>query len=189
MRNLLLILVSIVILALSVACTDQKDKASEQKGKSITHEQHEQHEEAGEDVTIGQVNKNGMEINAVYMPHSVEVAPVEHGGKEGNIHLEADIHATGDNTFGFHEGEWIPYLSIKYKIHQLDSNKVIEEGQLYQMVAGDPHYASNVYVPQSGNYELTYEISAPDLARHIEDVKGFYEPMTFKWKFKYEESK
>ncbi|SIR86842.1 hypothetical protein SAMN05878482_106287 [Peribacillus simplex] len=186
MRKLLLILVSIVILALSVACTDQKDKASEQKGKSIKHEQHE---EAGEDVTIGQVNKNGMEINAVYMPHSVEVAPVEHGGKEGNIHLEADIHATGDNTFGFHEGEWIPYLSIKYKIHHLDSNKVIEEGQLYQMVAGDPHYASNVYIPQSGNYELTYEISAPDLARHVGDVKGFYEPMTFKWKFKYEESK
>ncbi|MBR8645396.1 iron transporter [[Brevibacterium] frigoritolerans] len=87
-----------------------KDKTPEQKGK------HEQHEEAGEDVTIGQVNKNGMEINAVYIPHSVEVAPVEHGGKKGNIHLEADIHATGANTFdsmkvnGFH----IYQLTMKY---------------------------------------------------------------------------
>lgn len=183
MRKLLLLLVSIVILVLSVACTNQKHKVSEQQ------EKHEQHKEAGEDVTIGQVNKNGMEINAVYMPHSVEVAPVEHGGKEGNIHLEADIHATEDNNFGFHEGEWIPYLTIKYEIHHLDSNKLVEEGQLYQMVAGDPHYASNVYIPESGNYELTYEISAPDLARHVEDVKGFYKPMTFKWKFKYGDSK
>ena len=111
-------MVSLVILCIIVACTNQKEKGSEQKEKNAKQEKHEQHEEAGEDVTIGQVNKNGMEINAVYMPHSVEVAPVEHGGKEGNIHLEADIHATGDNTFGFHEGEWIPYLTIKYKIHQ-----------------------------------------------------------------------
>jgi len=181
MRKLLLILVSIVIVVLSAACTNQKEKASEQ------HEQ--KHKEAGEDVTIGQVIKNGMEINAVYMPHSVEVAPVEKGGKEGNIHLEADIHATADNTFGFHKGEWIPYLTIKYKIHQADTNKVVAEGQLYQMVAGDPHYASNVNIPESGHYELIYEISAPDLARHVDDVKGFYKPMTLKWKFEYEDSK
>ena len=178
-----LFLVSLVTLILSAACTNQGDKGSEQQ------EKHEQHEEVEEDVTIGQVNKNGMEINAVYMPHSVKVEPVEHGGKEGNIHLEADIHATEDNTFGFHKGEWIPYLTIKYGIRNIDTNKMVEEGQLYQMVAGDPHYASNVYIPESGNYELTYEISAPDLARHAENVKGFYDPMTFKWKFEYEESK
>ncbi|MFJ8247915.1 iron transporter [Peribacillus asahii] len=183
MKKLLLLLVSLATLVLSAACTNQKDKISENA------EKHEKHEKAGEDVTIGEINKNGMEIHAVYMPHSVEVAPVEHGGKEGNIHLEADIHATKDNSFGFHEGEWIPYLTINYEIRNLDTNKVIEKGQLYPMVAGDPHYASNVHIPQSGNYELTYKISAPDLARHAEDVKGFYEHMTFKWKFKYKESK
>ncbi|MED1469822.1 iron transporter [Bacillus salipaludis] len=180
MRKLLILLLSIALFVLLVACTNQKEKASDQHVK--------QHTEAEKDVKIGRVNKNGMEINAVYMPHSVEVAPVEHGGKKGNIHLEADIHATDDNTFGFHEGEWIPYLTIKYKIHRLNTDKVVEEGQLYQMVAGDPHYASNVYIPESGDYELTYEISAPDIARHVEDVNGFYEPMTLKWKFKFKDS-
>lgn len=166
----------IIILILSVACSNQKDKVSKH------------HEEMGEDVMIGQVIKNGMEIKAVYMPHEVKVAPVEHGGKEGNIHLEADIHATKDNSFGFSENSWIPYLTIKYKIHNLDTNKNVEEGQLYPMVAGDPHYASNVLLPKPGNYELTYQISEPDLSRHVEDVKEFYEPMTLKWEFKYDGS-
>ncbi|GAA3333920.1 hypothetical protein GCM10020331_099860 [Ectobacillus funiculus] len=109
--------------------------------------------------------------------------------KEGNIHLEADIHATKDNSFGFPEGAWIPYLTINYKIYNLDTHEDVAEGQLYQMVAGDPHYASNVLLPEAGNYELTFQISQPDLARHAEDVKEFYEPMTLKWKFKYDGAK
>ncbi|EPD53296.1 hypothetical protein HMPREF1210_01027 [Paenisporosarcina sp. HGH0030] len=172
-RYLILFLASLVILVLS-ACTNQKEHGSEHEGQ------------AGEDIMIGQVIKNGMEINAVYLPHSVEVAPVERGGKEGNIHLEADIHAAKDNSFGFHEGEWIPYLTIGYKIHNLDTDEDVDQGQLYQMVAGDPHYASNVLLPEPGNYELTFQISEPDLSRHAEDVEKFYEPMTLKWEFKYD---
>ncbi|MFP3126684.1 iron transporter [Ectobacillus funiculus] len=177
MKKLFLLLTSLVILVLSAACTNQKEQVSGH------------HEEAGEDVMIGQVVKNGMEIHAVYLPHAVKVAPVERGGKEGNIHLEADIHATKDNSFGFPEGAWIPYLTINYKIYNLDTHEDVEEGQLYQMVAGDPHYASNVLLPEAGNYELTFQISQPDLARHAEDVKEFYEPMTLKWKFKYDGAK
>lgn len=56
------------------------------------------------------------------------------------------------------------------------------------MVAGDPHYASNVLLPEPGNYELTFHINEPDLSRQAEDVKKFYEPMTLKWEFKYDET-
>jgi uncharacterized protein involved in high-affinity Fe2+ transport len=130
--------------------------------------------EESEDVMIGSMVKNGMEINAVYMPHAMRIEPKSQGGQEGNIHIEADIHATKDNQYGFKNGEWIPYLTINYTLQNLDGNKK-QNGQLYQMVAGDPHYASNLKL-EPGNYKLTYEISAPELARHADDVLGFYEP-------------
>lgn len=194
MRPILALFI-IITLLLSTACSKQEQKVTdssiqnnkhvmEKEISTVTDDDHVGHK----DIEIGQTILNGMEINAVYLPMMIKVAPIERGGQNGNIHLEADIHATKENSFGFHEGEWIPYLTIKYEIRNLDTNEKVN-GQLYQMVAGDPHYASNVLIPKSGDYELTYEISPPDLARHEEDVKGFYEPMTLKWKFKFETNK
>lgn len=194
----ILCLFATALLFMTTACANQEEKSATLNSSAHKHEEEnyektdqeksEHHEGESEDIKIGQTVTNGMEINAVYIPHMIKVAPNERGGQNGNIHLEADIHATKDNTFGFHEGEWIPYLTIAYEIHNLDTHEKIN-GQLYPMVAGDAHYASNILIPKSGNYELTYEISPPDLSRHTEDVKEFYDSMKLKWKFNFDINK
>lgn len=197
MKRILLAAALVLLMALASACSKQqhaevsnheqqgsvKETAPAKAQQDDDDDDDEEHEH--EDVEIGQSVQNGMDIKAVYIPHAIEVFPKDRGGQDGNIHLEADIHATKDSSFGFHEGEWIPYLTIKYEILNLDTQEKIN-GQLFQMVAGDPHYASNIMLPKKGNYELTYVISPPDLARHVDNVKGFYEPITLKWKFVYD---
>jgi uncharacterized protein involved in high-affinity Fe2+ transport len=32
------------------------------------------------------------------------------------IHLEADVHATADNVYGYPDGSWVPYLAIEYSL-------------------------------------------------------------------------
>src|SRR5581483_136322 len=88
-----------------------------------------------------------LRVAAVWLP------PVtmdhEHGHATGPhvVHLECDIHATRGNENGFAVGDWIPYLTIKYRIEPAD--KAAEtaaagakvEGTLMPMVAKDgPHY-------------------------------------------------
>ncbi len=64
------------------------------------------------------VEKNGMELAAVYL-QPVKMEPMLPGmNNPTNIRLEADIHAIKGNRNGFGEGEWIPYLDISYEIHK-----------------------------------------------------------------------
>jgi uncharacterized protein involved in high-affinity Fe2+ transport len=71
---------------------------------------------AGEHPIGDPVEKNGMEIAAVYL-QPVIMEPMLPGMMEPtDIHLEADIHAAKGNQNGFGAGEWVPYLGITYQI-------------------------------------------------------------------------
>jgi len=98
------------------------------------------------DVVIGMVEKNGMEIVAVYI-QPVTMEPMMHGMGPADIHLEADIHALKDNQHGFAEGDWIPYLGITYTISKVESGWSTT-GAFMPMAASDgPHYANNTLTP------------------------------------------
>jgi uncharacterized protein involved in high-affinity Fe2+ transport len=88
---------------------------------------------------------NGMEIAAVYLqPIEMEPEHIMRPAADSDIHLEADIHATSDNTNGFAEGDWIPNLRIDYTLVKLDDGKRTA-GTFMPMVASDgPHYGDNV---------------------------------------------
>jgi periplasmic iron binding protein len=43
------------------------------------------------------------------MPKGMDMSP-------DAIHLEADVHATKDETHGFSEDAWIPYLTINFTL-------------------------------------------------------------------------
>ncbi|MHB8760682.1 MAG: iron transporter, partial [Thiobacillus sp.] len=61
--------------------------------------------------------RNGMEIAAVYLqPIEMEPAGMMRAVKDSDVHMEADIHALGNNPNGFDEGAWMPYLTVKYEI-------------------------------------------------------------------------
>ena len=93
----------------------------------------------------------GMEVAAVYL-QAVEMEPEGHMRKaaESDVHLEADIHAMANNPNGFKEGDWIPYLMVKYELTKLPGGEVIK-GDMMPMVANDgSHYGDNVKLKGPG---------------------------------------
>lgn len=148
---------------------------------------------AGE-VPIGDpIEKNGMEIAAVYLqPIEMEPRGIDLAASLADIHLEADIHALKNNPNGFPEGFWMPYLTIAYKLTNTDNGKV-KKGTLMPMVADDgPHYGSNIKMDGGiGNYELIFAIENPEkqgFGRHVDKETGvgkWFEPFSVKYTFKY----
>lgn len=143
---------------------------------------------------IGEPQKKaGMEIAAVYL-QPIEMAPVGMMKKasESDIHIEADIHALADNTNGFEEGAWVPYLSIKYEISKVGGNFKLT-GEFMPMVASDgPHYGDNVKLSGAGKYKVKYTIAPPTghshFGRHTDretGVSDWFKPFTVEYEFTY----
>jgi uncharacterized protein involved in high-affinity Fe2+ transport len=145
----------------------------------------------------GPVKEQDMEIVANYLI-GVEMAPMpmmmggmmEHGSGD-MIHLEADIHATADNPYGYADGAWIPYLTISYALKK-DGSDWSADGKLIPMTAKDgPHYANNIAMDGPGQYHVTYRIEppAPDMfGRHVDKETGvpdWWKPITVSFTFKY----
>lgn len=138
--------------------------------------------------------RQGMNITAVYL-QPVEMEPEGHmlPVAESDIHLEADIFAAADNLNGFREGDWIPYLVVKFRL-QKKGGKLIE-GELMPMVANDgPHYGDNIKLDGPGVYTLEYEIFPPTYNEHshfgrhtdrLTGVKAWFRPITMKYEFVY----
>lgn len=118
------------------------------------------------------------------MPPGMEAGP-------DTIHLEADVHATKNESHGFSEDAWIPYLTIQFTLTK-DGDGFRKTGTLSPMTAGDgPHYANNVRMAGPGTYELTYEILPPSsngFIRHTDKATGvpaWWKPITAHWSFTY----
>ncbi|MDP7156390.1 MAG: iron transporter [Arenicellales bacterium] len=142
---------------------------------------------AGE-VPIGEVEKNGMVLAAVYL-QPVTMFPSIPGFENASIHLEADIHALEGNKNGFGAGEWMPYLDITYHITKKGSDWSTT-GRLLPMVASDgPHYADNITLDDAGEYHLVYNIAPPAYSgfiRHTDKETGvgkWWDPFVLEWSF------
>lgn len=99
-----------------------------------------------------------LNVSAVYF----QPVPMTDGSTiEGkDIHLEADIHALANN-FGFGVGDWVPYLTVEYKITDKDG-KEAASGTFMEMSASDgPHYGANIAMPGQGTYNLEITIKSP----------------------------
>ncbi len=140
---------------------------------------------------IGQaVEKNGMEVGAVYL-QSVVMEPAMPNDAQTDIHLEADIHAVKGNQNGFGMGEWIPFLQITYYLAKKGSNWQ-QIGLLTPMVASDgPHYGANVKLNGVGNYHLIFHVNPPPyngFVRHADKETGvgkWWQPFDVGWDFSY----
>lgn len=111
--------------------------------------------------------QNGFEVNAVYLqPVKMEPDGMMRKAEESDIHLEADIRAVAKNPNGFAEGDWMPYLVIKYELTKVGSSKTVK-GDMMPMVANDgPHYGDNVKLEGPGKYKLKLTISSPQANEH-----------------------
>lgn len=154
------------------------------------------HAAAAKEYPIGQPQtKNGMEIAAVYLqPIEMEPPGMMRPAPESDVHLESDIKAAKDNTNGFAQGDWIPYLSVNYELTKLDDNQS-QKGEFMPMVANDgPHYGDNVKMMGPGKYKLTLTIAPPDanphahFGRHIDKETGvgpWFKTFSVEYEFSY----
>ncbi len=140
----------------------------------------------------GPVHKDDMEIVANYLV-GVEMAPMTAGMVMGpdTIHLEADVHATADNIYGYPDGAWVAYLTIGYTIEKQGSDWR-HSGTLHPMQAKDgSHYADNVKMDGPGTYAVVYNFTSPESAgflRHVDKetgVPGWWAPFNESFTFKY----
>lgn len=140
----------------------------------------------------GPVQKNDMEIVANYLV-GIEMAPMQPNMPHGSdvIHLEADVHATADNIYGYPDGAWVAYLAIAYTLEKQGSDWKVS-GTLKPMIAKDgPHYADNVKMDGSGTYKVTYQFTAPEangFFRHTDKETGvpsWWQPFSETFTFTY----
>ena len=140
----------------------------------------------------GPVHAHDMEIVANYLV-GVKMAPMLPGMVSGPdvIHLEADVHATADNVYGYSDGEWVGYLTIGYVIEKTGTTWK-DSGTLRPMVARDgAHYADNVKMDGPGTYKVVYHFVSPEsngFFRHVDKETGvpawwapFDETFTFQY--------
>jgi hypothetical protein len=127
-------------------------------------------------------SRQGMEIAAVYLqPIEMEPEGMMRRVSESDVHLEADIRALANNPNGFAEGDWIPYLGVRYEVVKQPSGEIIR-GEMMPMVASDgPHYGDNVKLHGPGKYRVKYTLLPPgdkenpagrNFGRHTDRLTG-----------------
>ena len=119
----------------------------------------------------------GLEIGAVYLqPIKMAPAGMMRATADSDVHLEADVRATANNTQGFQEGSFVPYLNLSFVLKKQGSDTPIS-GDFHAMVANDgPHYGDNVKLQGPGKYTLTFSVLPPSghasLGRHTDKGTG-----------------
>ncbi|HME21746.1 MAG TPA: iron transporter [Acetobacteraceae bacterium] len=141
----------------------------------------------------GPVHQYDMEIVANYLA-GIEMSPMTPGMPIAGpdvIHLEADVHATADNVYGYPDGAWVPYLTITYTLEKLGTDWKAS-GALKPMTAKDgPHYAENVRMNGPGKYQVAYRFTPPEtngFYRHTDHETGvpqWWSPFTQEFTFDY----
>ncbi|MBV8628152.1 MAG: iron transporter [Paraburkholderia sp.] len=139
--------------------------------------------------------EGGMEIGAVYLqPITMDPEGMMRKASDSDVHLEADIHAVKNNPTGFAEGDWMPYLQVRYELSKVGTSQSVK-GDLMAMVANDgPHYGDNVKMFGAGKYHLKLMVEPPmqtghmAFGRHIDKETGvgpWFKPITIEYDFTY----
>jgi uncharacterized protein involved in high-affinity Fe2+ transport len=143
----------------------------------------------GDDFAVGPLN-----IAGVYF-QPVDMEPAGTGGlpaSKADMHLEADISAAEGNNLGYGVGDFVPYLTVKYKVVKAGGKTI--EGSFMPMSASDgPHYGNNVKLDGPGTYKITFIIDNPEkqgYLLHVDKETGvegrfWKQPITGSWDFKW----
>jgi Uncharacterized protein probably involved in high-affinity Fe2+ transport len=99
--------------------------------------------------------QGGMEIGAVYLqPITMEPEGMMRKASDSDFHLGSRHPRGQEQSDGFAEGDWMPYLQVRYELTKAGSNQT-QKGDMMAMVANDgPHYGDNVKLQGPGKYHL-----------------------------------
>ena len=114
-----------------------------------------------------------MNVNAVWF----QAVPMSNGNEnieDYNMHFECDVSAL-ENDLGYGLGDWIPYLTVDYKIVGSDG-ETAAEGTFMVMSASDgPHYGANIKLDKADTYSITFTFHNPEengYLVHLDSVTG-----------------
>lgn len=152
----LALVVALGVFAL-VACGNKDEKKPEEN-------QGEEEDLGFTEVEIfSDVQKEFLNLNAVYFQPVDMTGGYKH--EDYDCHLELDVSAL-ENDFGYGKGDWVPYLSVDYKVEK--GNDVVAEGAFMPMAASDgPHYGQNIKLAGNGTYKVTFTIKFPDSSVYL----------------------
>lgn len=192
---LLLLVIGALILAGCGGKEPAKQSAPAPESKQETNQGSNQISTVFKEYPIGDEQQvEGLTIAGVYF-QPVPMEP-DRGGlrpDQADIHLEADIVAIEGNKTGFGIGEFVPYLTVNYRLKNLDNGKE-QTGTFMPMNAADgPHYGANVKMMGAGKYEVTFIIESPEKQGYLlhtdktTGVEGRFwtKPIEVKWEFPY----
>jgi len=143
----------------------------------------------GDEVIVGP-----LQVAGVYF-QPVDMEPAGTGGlpaSQADMHLEADISAIADNKLGYGAGDFVPYLTVKYRAEKKGGKTI--EGSFMPMSASDgPHYGNNVKLDGPGDYKISFIIENPEkqgYLLHVDKETGvpgrfWKEPLVVSWDFKF----
>ncbi|MDR1520160.1 MAG: iron transporter [Planctomycetota bacterium] len=141
----------------------------------------------GDEHEVGPLVIAGVYFQPVDMePHGMAGLPAA----ESDMHIEADIAAAEGNNLGYGVGDFVPYLTVRYKAAK-EGGKTIE-GAFMPMSASDgPHYGANVKLDGAGRYKITFIVENPvkqGYLLHVDSETGvpgrFWEkPIEVSWDF------
>lgn len=154
--------------------TDESAETSDNSGAAAPDE-----DGGFTEIPINETDVEGIPVHlsAVYFqPVDMKGNGTNDISSEGyNIHLEADISAKEDNKLGFGAGDWIPYLTVDYKIEGSDGSEAAS-GTFMVMNADDgPHYGANIKLDKSDTYKVSFTLHSPvenGFLLHIDDETG-----------------
>ncbi|MBR0484755.1 MAG: iron transporter [Oscillospiraceae bacterium] len=108
-----------------------------------------------EDIEEGFLN-----VSAVYF----QPVPMSGGNEsiEGfDLHLEADVSAL-ENTLGFGVGDWVPYMTVDYRIIASDGTDAAKGSFMVMSASDGPHYGANIALPDADTYTLEFTFHSPE---------------------------
>lgn len=184
-KKLAMLLAMAMIVGSFAACSgssdDDKDTDSKSNDTSVVDtvedgdEDGDDADDAGfteypifEDEEVGFLN-----VSAVYF----QPVPMTKGNdnvEDYNIHLECDVSAL-KNDLGYGTGDWVPYLTVDYKVVGSDK-ETAAEGTFMVMSASDgPHYGANIKLDKADTYSVTFTFHSPeenDYLIHTDSTTG-----------------
>jgi uncharacterized protein involved in high-affinity Fe2+ transport/plastocyanin len=110
---------------------------------------------------IGQeIERNHLRITALWHRALRVAGSPSLSPEPGAIHLLARVNATEGNPTGFARGDWVPYLTIRYRLTPIAGGPDLT-GTLVPLVASDgPRYGANGALTGS-EYRLSLHIAPP----------------------------
>ncbi|MDR1049317.1 MAG: iron transporter [Synergistaceae bacterium] len=141
----------------------------------------------GDEQEVGPLNIAGVYFQPVDMePAGMSGIPAS----QADMHLEADISALEGNDLGYGVGDFVPYLTVRYRIQKQGGNLI--EGTFMPMSASDgPHYGANLKLDGAGKYKITFIVDNPEKAGyllHVDKETGvpghfWTRPLEVSWDF------